>query len=199
IAAIMSLKKNYLAEADKATFTLDGITKSMHLTAGDLHTTIIGNFDIVSKSVNPKFEHAGLWYDYFTGLPIEVKGTDDPYTLAAGEFHIFTDKPVAFPEKGLVPFTVKPVNISIEPKPEKYGISVYPNPSTGIFDIKLDAKVSDNGTINVYTFTGRKITAPLSVISDRHYRVNISAHPNGMYVLNLQSGSQSVNVRLLKQ
>ncbi|RYE21298.1 MAG: T9SS type A sorting domain-containing protein [Sphingobacteriales bacterium] len=201
MSAIISLKKNYLAEADVATFTTDAITKSMHITNTGLNVTIIGNYDIVTKTVNPKFQHTGLWYDYFTGSPILVNGTDDLYSLTAGEFHIFTDKPVAFPEKGLVPFKVNAIKTTIESNPQKYGINVYPNPGTGRFNLTLDPKApgSGSGTATVYNFMGRKVNSTLSVIGDKHFMVDITSQPSGQYVLNLQSGGQYINIRLIKQ
>ncbi|RZM21915.1 MAG: T9SS type A sorting domain-containing protein, partial [Pedobacter sp.] len=78
-------------------------------------------------------------------------------------------------------------------------VSVYPNPSTGIFNLALSPSLPNSGSVNIYTFAGRKVASQLSVIGNRHYQVNISNQPNGMYILNLQSGGQSMNVRLVKQ
>jgi fibronectin type 3 domain-containing protein len=76
-----------------------------------MKVTIVGNFGVTEDKILPSFQKTGTWYDYFSGKAIQVS-TDTELTLAPGEFHIFTDKAVAFPEPGLVE-TSAPIIIAV--------------------------------------------------------------------------------------
>ena len=55
-----------------------------------MNATIIGNFDIVERSISPSFQNVGMWYNYFSGDSIDVTDTHISMALQPGEFHIFT-------------------------------------------------------------------------------------------------------------
>lgn len=77
-----------------------------------MNVTIAGNFGLSEGSMQPHFQHTGTWYDYFSGKAFEITSTSGNITLAPGEFRIYVNKPVAFPEPGLVNSTINCVTAS---------------------------------------------------------------------------------------
>ena len=125
-----------------------------------MNAVVIGNFDVQSRSVNPKFPSAGTWYDYFTGTEINIESgeTTTPVPLAPGEFHIYTSEKVAFPDSGLVPFE------SAAPPP-KAPTSVNIQGSNGEFTLSWTASASSDvirydlyrATVAQFDTSGKKV------------------------------------------
>ena len=106
-AALIHLKQKYdVFVTDDFGYSTDDIIKSFHLNSKNMNVTIIGNFDIISHFIDPAFQHTGKWYDFFTGQKMNVNNLHEPFSLKPGQFHILIDKPVDFPQVGLVPFSL---------------------------------------------------------------------------------------------
>jgi len=70
---------------------LGGMVKRSWLSHSSLNVCAGSNFDVVSQTVIPNFQHEGIWYNYFTGESIEVTGSGS-IDLQAGEFYVYTDQ-----------------------------------------------------------------------------------------------------------
>ncbi|MBF9253713.1 SusF/SusE family outer membrane protein [Pontibacter sp. 172403-2] len=103
-AAIIKLVNAYSNVFEKGNFswTPSGQFRRISVSHPEMNVTIIGNFGLSEGTMSPGFQHTGTWYDFFSGKAMEVASTASTTTLAPGEFHIFVDKPVAFPEPGLI-------------------------------------------------------------------------------------------------
>ncbi|MFK7806503.1 MAG: DUF4961 domain-containing protein [Saprospiraceae bacterium] len=77
--------------------SLSSYTKRINLNDDQTNATIIGNFDVVKKSIDPNFQSTGTWYDYFSGESISVSDVNAMIDLEPGEFHIYTDEPLETP------------------------------------------------------------------------------------------------------
>jgi hypothetical protein len=91
-----------------------------------MNVTIAGNFGVTEGSMQPGFQHAGTWYDFFSGKAFNVTSTSMSVALAPGEFHIYVDQPVEFPERGLVKVPVDiytPTNLVAEANTD-YSVSL---------------------------------------------------------------------------
>jgi len=82
--------------------------RRISLQHSSMNAVVIANVDVTETEVSAEFPNAGTWYDFFTGEAVEIEAEEQtsPIRLAPGQFHIFTDQPVATPESGLVPFDV---------------------------------------------------------------------------------------------
>jgi 1,4-alpha-glucan branching enzyme len=58
---------------------------------------VIGNFDVVSQTGSVTFPTSGAWYDYFNGNTIAATGNAQSFTLAPGEYHVYTRVNAALP------------------------------------------------------------------------------------------------------
>lgn len=72
-------------------------------------------------------------------------------------------------------------------------ISVYPNPSTGVFTVALDQEAS----YEVYDLSGKLITQ--GALSDLNNKVDISGVSNGLYFITVSTTSGSVTEKLVKE
>ncbi len=93
-------------------WTPSGQLRQINFTSGGMNVTVLGNFGLSSGSFSPGFIHTGTWYDYFGGgAPLEVNSLEQSVDLVPGEFHIYTDQPVDYPEVGLVNFFETALNV----------------------------------------------------------------------------------------
>jgi hypothetical protein len=113
-AAIIKLVDKYNTVFEEGTFTWtpSGQFRKINVSHSGMNVTIIGNFGVSEGNINPGFQHTGTWYDYFSGKDIYIASDANTITLAPGQFHIFVDKPVDFPEQGLTNSTL-PVIINV--------------------------------------------------------------------------------------
>lgn len=114
-AAIINLvnENKEVFETGDFEWTATGQLREMIIDHPDMSVTIIGNFGLSNGTMTPSFPHTGTWYDFFSGVEVSVEaGTS--MELYPGEFHIYTDQPVNFPEPGLVR-VFKPI-VSIHPE-----------------------------------------------------------------------------------
>lgn len=76
--------------------------------------------------------------------------------------------------------------------------SVAPNPSNGIFEVKLRSVNNEGGEISVVDLTGRKIYAQ-QIIAPAFYSsaINLSAFPKGIYVVQYRTASNFGSKKIL--
>lgn len=82
--------------------SLAGEVKTIEVDHSEMDVTIAGNFALSAKDATISFSHIGIWYDYFTGEPLEVSAVTTSFTFQPGEFHIYTDQPLASPAPGIL-------------------------------------------------------------------------------------------------
>ncbi|NOR87369.1 MAG: hypothetical protein GQ527_07155, partial [Bacteroidales bacterium] len=75
---------------------IGGLVKRAWLSHTSLNVCVGSNFNVVTQSVSPNFQHNGIWYNYFTGESLDVSGGES-LDLAAGEFYVFTDQDLGRP------------------------------------------------------------------------------------------------------
>jgi glycosidase len=103
-AAIINLVNEYTDVFEEGNFswTPSGKMRKINITHDSMNITIVGNFGTSSGTMVPDFQHTGTWYDFFSGEAFTVTSTSSEVELAAGEFHVYLDEIVEFPEPGLV-------------------------------------------------------------------------------------------------
>ncbi len=82
---------------------LGGMVKRAWVSHSSLNVCAATNFDVVSHTVNPGFQHTGTWVNYFTGETLQADA-NTTIELQPGEFYVFTDQNLGRP---FVNLTVK--------------------------------------------------------------------------------------------
>ena len=131
---------------ESADFSLDvdGLLKRINLNGSDMNVTVVANFDVGVGSVNPNFQHTGVWYDYFSGEGVSVVNTSAGISLDAGEYRIYTD--VLLPTPNIA------VGMGDVDAGNSYGgiwSVAYPNPTLGAVCIEYEV-LGGGGDVGVW-------------------------------------------------
>lgn len=81
-----------------------------------------------------------------------------------------------------------------------FGIILYPNPNDGKFIVEIEGNLKDDIRLSIMDITGKEIyekeyQKPLHKRADKY---NLTAHPDGIYILKLKSGSSILYRKILK-
>jgi hypothetical protein len=75
-------------------------------------------------------------------------------------------------------------------------ISIYPNPSQGIFSVKWIEAPTEHSSMAVFTPLGQEVLR-LDQVTDQQVEINLETFPDGLYVIRIfthnQAGSFLVN------
>ncbi|MCF6241258.1 MAG: T9SS type A sorting domain-containing protein, partial [Bacteroidales bacterium] len=193
--ALIKLKKEE-AVFKTTDFSMDvsAEEKVIHLNDASMNVTIIGNFDVLARNVNPNFQSTGAWYDYFSGDTLNVTNTSAEIKLEAGEYRIYTDKKLDTPD---VVTSVKKIyseNIFTS-------VKVFPNPATSYTKIQINSdKYIEQSLIKIYNIQGvmiKKLHQGKLIKGNNEFVWDLSSDrgqklPQGMYFIRVQS-QNSIN------
>lgn len=91
-SAMAKLRKSDAFRFGNFTSDLGGAGKRIWIAHSSMNVVIAANMDVSTFSMTPGFQHAGNWYDYFTGETVNIT---DPaghsISFTPGDFRVFTD------------------------------------------------------------------------------------------------------------
>ncbi|MCK4689015.1 MAG: T9SS type A sorting domain-containing protein, partial [Candidatus Marinimicrobia bacterium] len=128
--------------------------KRIRLSHPSMKVVIIGNFNVMNRSINPIFYNTGKWYEYFTGDSIEVTNVNDQFVLKPGELRIYTTSKLETPEQGIL----SDIEPYFENIPERFYLSNnYPNPFNSFTTFEYELDFTSNVEIKIFDLLGREI------------------------------------------
>ena len=71
--------------------------KWLQVVSGSAKMVVMGNFNVIDQTANITFPNAGTWYDYLNGNTIIATGASQPFTLQAGEYHVYLNQNATLP------------------------------------------------------------------------------------------------------
>jgi PKD repeat protein len=74
-------------------------------------------------------------------------------------------------------------------------ISIYPNPTNGVFNVKLDANVSDNMTVNIYNAIGSLVKTV--TVDTNNTNIDLSGFANGVYMVKVIADDQIATKQII--
>ncbi len=92
------------------------------------------------------------------------------------------------------------ITTGVDTKGNENSISVFPNPTTGQFQIQIDSEnefKSDGYRIEIVNMLGEKVYS--SNIRHQVSNINISDKPTGIYFLHLKSNTKTYNQKVIKK
>ncbi len=190
-AALINLRNSSPAftNPNSAIYNLSNQVKEITLQHEDSDVFIVGNFGVSPTSFNTDFPTTGTWYDFFEGTSFDISGTQQFFTLAAGEFKVFTTKEFETPETGISVSNEEDITEEIPLSFKLY--PNYPNPfnptTTITYEVANNAKVS----LEVYNVLGQKVRELVNEIQTPGvYTVSFDATglSSGIYFTRFVSG-----------
>jgi glycosidase len=134
------LRTNYETfRTDNFFLTTNTFLKTIHLNHPDMNALVLGNFNVTPSNIVPNFQHTGWWYEYFTGDSLNVENPAEALSFAAGEYRLYTDKPVVQPSY------YTDTEELVQGQPFEWAIS--PNPTTG--DVTFDLVLEKNAAVRL--------------------------------------------------
>ena len=78
-------------------------------------------------------------------------------------------------------------------------VNIYPNPSTGIFNVDLQSTISSKINIMVISATGRVIKNSENILTQgsKSIKINLSDYPSGIYQLIIAGENGMINKKLI--
>ncbi len=179
-----------------------GTQKQLYVNDPIMNTIVFGNFDVVTQNVFSGFQHTGIWYEYFSGIPLNVTDVNMTLNLAPGKFKLYTDVPLPLPDMTFTDSVTAIHNLT----EDQLNVSIAPNPF--IQDLYIRYFVEENSPVSlvIYDMLGRKVkvlvnenqaTGIQSVKWNGRNEEGLIVKP-GNYFYRIVSGTYSQSGKLVK-
>ena len=157
ISELISLRKKYkVFQTTNFTLNVYPSVKRIDLFDSTMNVSIIGNFDVITRTNEFTFSSDGYWYEYFTGDSIKIENGKITIELKPGEFKLFTSKKIPAPSYGKDLITDITDNDK-EIKNEFVVYPNYPNPFNSSTILKWSIPKAQRVTIKLYDTIGQEI------------------------------------------
>ncbi len=111
----------------------------------------------------------------------------------AVQFTVDFDLGFGTPQDGCFPYGIHPDNSSV-----RNGISVYPNPSTGIISVDIGLNDKQDIDVKVYDVLGHLVYRETKKQThQKHMQVDLSGSPAGFYVIHVVTDKKTISERIL--
>jgi hypothetical protein len=192
--------QNFSADLSPGATVLD-LNFQIEPGAGYILATNTANNQAVLGTQSPRLRRSdsGVQYPYEVPDVVTITGS----SFGSGFYYYFFDwkieiEPVrCTSERSAVTVFYEPVAVK-EAKP--FGnLTVFPNPSSGLFNLQMEAIESGPASVSISDLTGRvvfgeKFEAMAGVA--QHRELDLSAVPSGMYFMKISSGERAGWVKL---
>jgi len=165
--------------------------KTVHLNHPEMDAVTLVNFRVINSEVNPKFQYAGTWYEYFTGDSIEVTDTQKRITFKPGEYRIYTSKRIT-PPNGF---------ISAIHDLQAHRVEIFPSLVSNYLwlygSLPEDTEIK---SITISTMDGQQTN--ISIFKSNSGEVSIQlpeGMPPGMYIITIQTSKEFYTGKFVKQ
>ena len=90
--------------------------------------------------------------------------------------------------------------VGLEELTNNVEFSVYPNPSNGVFNVKLNTESTENVTLSVKNIVGQTVlTNNINVAGYSRETISLENQSNGIYFLTIENNNVSKTVKLVKE
>jgi len=144
---------------------------------GATNSYIAISFDIAGST-----HYGWIRVDITGGVPVELTVKDFAYNLTPNQQIIAGD-------------TVSVATSFNENKGVKQNISIYPNPSSGLFVVSFDEQIDDVNTISIYNNLGQQIQPSVTVTNGTE--IKLATAYQGYCIVRVESSKSVEHIRLL--
>jgi hypothetical protein len=165
-------------------------TKRLKLSGVGPNVVVLGNFDVTTQTAIPAFQHAGVWYEYFTRSSMNVTDVNAGISLAPGEYRIYTDQELMEPPVALD--LIVPISFELKQN--------YPNPFNPVTTIDYVLSRDSDVFLDVYDINGKKIARLVQehqLAGEHSTTFNAVGLASGVYIYKLTSGRHEISKKML--
>ena len=190
--ALIHLKtNNEVFATDDVSMNLVPAVKRIYLNHESMDVAIIGNFDVIERTVSANVQYEGTWYDYFSQSQYVFEETNQSITLAPGQFFVFTSEFVELPEE--INFTNTPDD-GLGELPAEFGLfQNYPNPFNPTTNIRYQMGETGQVQVEVFNLLGQRVATLVNGIraaGTHTIQFDGSRLSSGIYLVRMQVDGQ---------
>ncbi|MCK5856543.1 MAG: T9SS type A sorting domain-containing protein [Bacteroidales bacterium] len=158
--------------------------------------SIIWNNGIPSATFTPHFNGTDSAYAHFQWQPTFADVASSPHCFVA------TISDEACPYMGMQSFAyciTVTSGVGIEDNNKNTALRLYPNPSSGIFEISYSTASESDCYLHIYNVEGKEVFTQVWRLPNIHkvHKLNLIHLPNGVYYLNLIQNEQLLKYKIL--
>jgi hypothetical protein len=194
-AATLALRNDYETFRSLSfQYSLTGAVKRMNMNHSSMNGVSMANFATTTQNGIPSFQHAGWWYEYFTGDSINVTNALAPISLAPGEYRIYTDVKLAQPVITEAPASVDELMVSA------FELKVFPNPAQQNVKLGFAALSIEPYDILLLNEAGQVVVQKrgTTAIGSNQIDFNLETLPAGSYHFLVKVGNAMANEGFIK-
>ena len=151
-SALIDLKKTQpVFRTTDYSIDVTAAIKRIWLRDATMDATVLGNFDVIDRNVTPTFTKTGRWYEYYTGDSLDVADVNTVLAFKAGEYRIYTTSRLKKPVFTGIDETTPPGQFN------NRSILVYPNPSSGLFNFRVNLPLQSTVEVSIFNFLGHLV------------------------------------------
>lgn len=135
-----------------------GTQKQLYVNDPIMNTIVFGNFDVVTQDVFSGFQHTGLWYEYFTGIPLNVTDVNMTLNLSPGKFKLYTDVQLPLPDMSATDSITAIKEIALN----SMNVLVSPNPFYADVQVRYFVEENTQVQIAIYDMLGKVVKVLLN-------------------------------------
>ena len=92
-AGLIRLKKAYpVFSSSNFILSVSGAVKTLDISDDTMSVSILGNFDVVERTVNFSSKSISKWYEFFSGDSISISDVSTQISLQPGEYRLYSSK-----------------------------------------------------------------------------------------------------------
>jgi hypothetical protein len=154
----------------------------------------LANFAVTTQAAIPNFQHAGWWYEYFSGDSINVVNALAPIDLAPGAYRIYTDVKLPKPTITDAPVSVEELFI------EDFELNIFPNPTSDQIKISFSAANFEPYELLIINQEGVVVSRQKGSTQEGKNTIDMSLQdlPAGVYHSLLNLGKLKSNKEFIK-
>ncbi len=180
--------------------------RTLKYTLGDDALTVVGNFNVSDATqysgtaTAQPFSKTGVWIEYFSGMPVSVKSTEQTVTLNPGELriYVYSNPSSSITKRLIAPEVAHPAestHTALENINGEDNAVLFPTLADESVTLITAKPVS---RIEIFDINGRKVSA-LTPSEELTHSISVSHLPHGMYLLVASDGKAQQAFKFMKK
>ena len=160
--------------------------------SGSTNVIVVGNFGVITQSIDPDFFYSGKWYYNFNADSVDIADTNALIELEPGEFRIYTSKHLFLDTEEDDGLGTAPLTFSLSQN--------FPNPFNPVTTIQYSLPSESSVQLTVYNINGQEVEYLVDdILPAGIHNINWDASKltSGIYFYRLTTDSYTESKKML--